>query len=73
MGRRLDWQSKQRYLGINEIRVEECLNWTRLDSIADSQFKTGDWHLCVYVPWEGPLRPGKDPNRKHLGPGRPDW
>ena len=49
MGRRLDWQSKQRYPGINEIKVEECLNWTRLDSIADSQFKTGDWHLCIYV------------------------
>lgn len=48
-GRRLDWQSKQRYPGINEIRVEECLNWTRLDSTEDSQFKTGDWHLCVYV------------------------
>ena len=58
-GRRLDWQSKQRYPGINEIRVEECLNWTRLDSTEDSQFKTGDWRSVKPIYIEEKCNPHK--------------
>lgn len=33
MGKRLDLLSRQRYIGIKEIRKEERLRWTRLYSV----------------------------------------